>query len=288
MALSPDGEYLYTLLIVNSKSVLRWELDSDGYPTGTYATYATTQQGYYGRGCGLTANGNKLYFFYNDSNTIKVYSLPVATGTFSAGTPAVAGSLANTGILSLSEALQASYGVAAAAPTAYIVVAGGGAGGHHPTSGAGGGGAGGVLSSADAGNWSGTYTITVGAGGAAPSTAGNKGQNGGNSSIVSQAGASPSISVTAIGGGAGASYLSGHRDGSNGGSGGGAYQSIGSPGSGTAGQGNSGGNGTGSSGGGGGGAGAAGTLDGGDGVTDSLLDALSHGELSGGNYYVAG
>lgn len=175
----------------------------------------------------------------------------------------------------------------------YVVVAGGGGGA------SGGGGAGGLLQGS---NYSvspnSSLTVTVGGGGSGGVGSGGAGTNGGDSVLGS---------LRAIGGGAG---NSGNRSVSSGGSGGGSsYDCTGSAGpcglagSGTVGQGNNGGYSTYNSygaGGGGGGAGGAGYNttrnyiggNGGIGATSSLINAFGTatgiGQLSSGNYYLAG
>lgn len=176
----------------------------------------------------------------------------------------------------------------ATAPTAvdYLVVAGGGTGGGHY---AGGGGAGGYIYLTAQSITPGTpYTVTIGAGSPNVTGQGVQGVVGGNSVFRSS---------TAIGGGSGGSRdgnLVGQTGGSGGGGGGGSGSGAGS---GTAGQGNNGGVGldnAGSSlGGGGGGAGAAGSSGsaggaGGLGTYNVITNALQVGQLSNGNYYVAG
>ena len=198
-------------------------------------------------------------------------------------------SLANTGILSLSELLQVSYGLGPTSVTAseYLIVAGGGGGG---AARGGGGGAGGYLVNTSAGALSGQYNVTVGAGGSGTADGTVQGGDGSDSSITGP----QSFSATAVGGGGGGvkDGTSPDRAGRNGGSGGGPFGASATPGSGTTGQGYNGGAGSTTIGGGGGGAGEAGNWDGagqgGDGVTHAVLNAISHGELSGGNYYVGG
>ena len=162
-----------------------------------------------------------------------------------------------------------------------LIVAGGGGGG---TNRGGGGGAGGLLSyTSYALSKSTTYSVTVGGGGAgstvsqAPGTVGNDSQFG---------------SLTLVKGGG---YGGGNNtpNGGPGGSGGGGNGSAGAASGGTAtsGQGNNGGSGSGD-GGGGGGAGAVGLLNGGIGITSSLINSIGaatgYGQLSGGNYYFSG
>lgn len=176
----------------------------------------------------------------------------------------------------------------------YLVVAGGGGGGRAL---GGGGGAGGYKTSLESSSISVTsgvaYTITVGSGGSGGLGIVNA-TNGANSSISG----SGLTTITSDGGGGGASYA---NNGSSGGSGGGAGWDAGyTPGTGISGQGFAGGNAIVSTyrqGGGGGGAGAVGgnasgtTLvgaSGGIGKTNAILNAISYGQLSSGNYYVAG
>ena len=176
--------------------------------------------------------------------------------------------------------------------TATIVAGGGGGGGgtsgsagvstgYIYTGSGGGGGAGGLLTRVFSVTPGTPYTVTVGGGGAAGnSTYGAyTATNGFNSSL-----SSTTISLTAIGGGSGgqSSFSAG-----NGGSGGGGYNSQ----PGIAGQGNAGGSG------GGGGAGGAGQnansgyangSAGGIGITNTIINSVSAGQLSAGNYYLAG
>ena len=237
---------------------------------------------------------------YTDANGFGAFYYEPPSGFVGLYTAATSTNVPTTGVLSLPELLQASYGGLDGGVTAseYIVVAGGGGGGYHAVD-AGGGGAGGVRQSSSAGALTGTYTITVGAGGARGTAYSTGPTNGGNSAI-SGAG----LTVTATGGGRGGQRHpnTSHENGGAGGSGGGGNKD-GNGGAGSSGQGYAGsaGNGTyssrpnnggGPSGGGGGGAGEAGDTDGegfgGDGITNSLLNAIGHGELSGGKRYVAG
>lgn len=184
----------------------------------------------------------------------------------------------------------------------YLVVAGGGGSGGGAS---GGGGAGGVRSTVTSTGRGGSlesplsltastnYTVTIGAGGTAGTTDGSSGGPGGDSVFAS---------ITSAGGGKG---VHGNLDvpGSGGAGGGAGYKSGGTTtgGSGTTGQGYDGGSATNSgspyfTGGGGGGAGAAGgsvnasytSGAGGNGIWTALTNAVSMGQLSGGNYYVAG
>lgn len=176
----------------------------------------------------------------------------------------------------------------------YLVVAGGGGTGGGT---GGGGGAGGLRSTVTTTGGGGTlesalsvtaqsYTITVGAGGAGATGNGGNGIAGSNSVFST---------ITSAGGGLGSHVGSS----GNGGSGGGGGYSGGAAGAGTAGQGYAGGNGGGADPdyvcGGGGGAGAAGSAAsgssggaGGNGVWTALSNAVAIGQLSGGNYYLAG
>jgi Concanavalin A-like lectin/glucanases superfamily len=176
--------------------------------------------------------------------------------------------------------------------TATIVAGGGGGGGG--TSGqagvstsyiysgsGGGGGAGGVLTRVINVTPGTSYTVTIGGGGAAGSATygAYTATNGFNSSL-----SSTTISLTAIGGGSGGqnSFSAG-----NGGSGGGGYNSQ----PGIAGQGNAGGSGGGGGAGGVGQAGGSGYANGGAGgigITNTLINSISAGQLSAGNYYLAG
>lgn len=198
----------------------------------------------------------------------------------------------------------------------YLVVAGGGSGGSGgtgATNGGGGGGAGGVRSTV---TWTGgraqgsniesalsltantSYTVTIGAGGAGTTSV----RTNGSDSVFS--------SITSTGGGAGGNRAASNFTGSNGGSGGGGGTETGassntqSGGTGTTGQGFGGGSGTTNNsnavaGGGGGGASATGSNasissnvgtggNGGAGLWTALSNATSIGQLSGGNYYIAG
>jgi hypothetical protein len=180
----------------------------------------------------------------------------------------------------------------------YLVVAGGGGGGNNS---GGGGGAGGYRSSVTASGGGGpaesalsltaqAYTVTVGAGGATSINDSNRGGNGSNSVFST---------VTSTGGGGGGTGGPGLLNGATGGSGG-APTTTGSIGTGTANQGNDSGLGitdgvTYGMGGGGGGAGAVGQNApltgggaGGIGLFNAISNAVAKGELSGGNYYLAG
>ena len=184
--------------------------------------------------------------------------------------------------------------------TDYVVVAGGGGGGRRwdeNLRGGGGGGAGGFRTSTDSATLSLTeqsYAVTVGAGGAGGNT-GNPG-NGykGSNSVLS--------TISATGGGYGGGFLnSGGTGGSAGGHGRdrtvavtagneGGYTPVEGFAGGRA---ESGGNGTGC--GGGGGAGAVGANgnssaagNGGIGRSNTITNAALFGQLSGGNYYLAG
>lgn len=203
-----------------------------------------------------------------------------------------------------------------------LIVAGGGGSAEAAPGGpyAGGGGAGGVVYRTSQPFSSGDYIVTVGAGGAAGRSYG--GGSGGNSSIV---GAGYNLVALGGGGGGGGGPV---RTAGSGGSGGGAatgvfnnvydpysnqagYGGTGlQPSSASGGYGNPGGNAQNSAGvfrtgcypgAGGGGAGGAGSDGyysgsyyncvygvGGSGITFAMLNALQIGELSGGNYYVAG
>ena len=180
--------------------------------------------------------------------------------------------------------------VTATIPVEYLVVGGGGGAGEI----GGGGGAGGVRTGDIRLSQSTALQLTVGTGGSGGGATGMA--NGGNSTLSS---------IVATGGGHGGSYFVSSGTGGGSGGGGGRSQSgtTGINGSGTFGsltfQGYNGGNGgfggSGGEGGGGGGAGADGTNssannpgDGGNGYTSSLLNAIQHGELSSGNYYIAG
>ena len=181
--------------------------------------------------------------------------------------PASGTSLANTGILSLSELLQASYGTAAAwdgTGVELLLVAGGGGGGGVVTGsaniGGGGGGAGAYYPLSNqtfALNTS--YTFTVGAGGAGNTGAG-QGSSGGATTLVGG-----SFNLSSPGGGGGGAFGSAASNGASGGSGGGAgWNSTGGSSTAGAGQfGNAGGSTSGlSKAGGGGGAGSAGAISG--------------------------
>jgi hypothetical protein len=181
----------------------------------------------------------------------------------------------------------------------YVVVAGGGGGA------AGGSGAGGFKTSIGGSplsltaNSSNTVTIGAGGTGATVSYNGSSGRTAGSNSVFA--------SITATGGGPGGGY-SGEVSGGGtiaalgGGSGGGASYSSGTSGYGlgTSGEGNNGGqdgfDGTPYSAAGGGGAGAVGQNNqsssvagnGGAGTYNAITNAVKVGELSGGNYYLAG
>lgn len=140
----------------------------------------------------------------------------------------------------------------------YLVVAGGGSG---ACGGAGGAGAGGLLSGTLTALLSTAYTLTIGAGGAGVTNNALAGNNGSASTFST-------ISPTGGGGGGCVSVSSGN--GKNGGSGGGAWN-TGTGGTGISGQGFAGGGGGGSDTFGGGGAGAAATtVDGANGVVNSI------------------
>jgi len=176
--------------------------------------------------------------------------------------------------------------------TATIVAGGGGGGGgtsgqagvstgYIYTGSGGGGGAGGLLTRVINVTPGTSYTVTIGGGGAAGSATygAYTATNGFNSSL-----SSTTISLTAIGGGSGGqnSFSAG-----NGGSGGGGYNSQ----PGIAGQGNAGGSGGGGGAGGAGQAGGSGYANGGAGgigITNTLINSISAGQLSAGNYYLAG
>ena len=188
-------------------------------------------------------------------------------------------SLANTGILSLSELLQASYGVEASAPVSidYLVVGGGGAGGvgnqGSNVEWGGGGGAGGLLTSRNGGtpltfSDQDTFQVTVGAGGAGSSTTNATGGSGGQSVFST---------VTAAGGGGGG----GGTAGAGGSGGGGRTNNVSGGAASPAGQGNAGATGVTAKAGGGGGAGGAptGTSNGGVGAQN---------DITGTNTYYAG
>lgn len=188
-------------------------------------------------------------------------------------------SLANTGILSLSELLQASYGVEASTPISidYLVVGGGGAGGvgnqGSNVEWGGGGGAGGLLTSRNGGtpltfSDQDTFQVTVGAGGAGSSTTNATGGSGGQSVFST---------VTAAGGGGGG----GGTAGAGGSGGGGRTNNVSGGAASPAGQGNAGATGVTAKAGGGGGAGGAptGTSNGGVGAQN---------DITGTNTYYAG
>jgi hypothetical protein len=181
----------------------------------------------------------------------------------------------------------------------YLVVAGGGGGGNNS---GGGGGAGGYRSSVTASGGGGpagsplsltttAYTVTVGAGGATSTGDTMRGSNGSNSVFST---------ITATGGGGGGTGAPAPLlNGLSGGSGGGAHGN-GSIGTGTTNQGYDGGLGitdgsTYGMGGGGGGAGVVGQNapltgggNGGNGLFNAITNAVTQGQLSGGNYYLAG
>lgn len=195
-----------------------------------------------------------------------------AAGVYNSALPqgaatAASTSLANTGILSLSELLQVSYGTAAAwdgtGVELLLVAGGGGAGGVVTGSaniGGGGGGAGAYYPLSNqtfALNTS--YTFTVGAGGAGNTGAG-QGSSGGATTLVGG-----SFNLSSPGGGGGGAFGSAASNGASGGSGGGAgWNSTGGSSTAGAGQfGNAGGSTSGlSKAGGGGGAGSAGAISG--------------------------
>lgn len=187
----------------------------------------------------------------------------------------------------------------------YLVVAGGGGSGDN---GGGGGGGGGLRSTVTATGGGGAlesaisvtsqaYTIQVGAGG-------NAGISG---STPTSGTASIFSTITSAGGGYGGGYLSGTgaQSGGSGGSGGGGNGNGNNPGGAASpsGQGYAGGAGVPApagyyrTSGGGGGAGAAGTNgtgsgktggNGGNGIYTALSNAVTAGQLSGGNYYLSG
>ena len=170
----------------------------------------------------------------------------------------------------------------------FVIVAGGGSGGGEI---GGGGGAGGVLFQEQIGfSKNVNYVITVGAGGAATTTNYAIGFDG-NNSVLGE--------YVAYKGGGGGRYNSDALSNTPYGSGGGSGRSSGNIGKGTYGQGNNGGVGAfmggGGESGGGGGAGAAAEdvvnanpTAGGIGVTNKLLNAINHGQLYNGQYYVGG
>jgi len=185
----------------------------------------------------------------------------------------------------------------------YLIVGGGGAGGSNIQNGnqcTGGGGAGGYRTSVGtsgansssesaitllAGN---SYAITVGQGGTSSGDGGGSGSNGQSSSISGNG----ITTITSLGGGGGASQ---NHTAATGGSGGGGGSNSATGASGTSLQGLSGGNSAGytTKGGGGGGAGSAGSnsssgAHGGNGLSNAITNALSLGQLSSGNYYIAG
>jgi hypothetical protein len=181
----------------------------------------------------------------------------------------------------------------------YLVVAGGGGSGGGTSGGGGAGGArstvtstgrGGSLESPLSLTASTNYTVTIGAGGTAGTTDGSSGGNGSNSVFST---------ITSTGGGGGKHGSTGLSGGSGGGAGYGPNVEAG--GAGTTGQGYDGGSCTANgnpyyTGAGGGGAGAAGASvvtsytggAGGNGIWTALTNAVSIGQLSGGNYYVGG
>lgn len=159
------------------------------------------------------------------------YEFTSGSGTLEVAISSSSSSLTNTGILSLSELLQASYGVApSTVDIDYLVIAGGGGGGRYF---GGGGGAGGYLTSWAAGGseTSGggdtpgaalsysdgaTFTLSVGDGGTAVtsgSSTGAVGGDGGDSVF-------DTITATGGGGGGGRYYETGRSGGSGGGGGG--------------------------------------------------------------------
>lgn len=175
----------------------------------------------------------------------------------------------NSGTLTVSSSISAEY----------AMLGGGGGGGFRSTYGGGGGGAGGLLAGT-ATFPAGDLTVVVGAGGAGANASGNPGVSG-EDSYISSVG-------TAIGGGRGGTQYVAGGDGGSGG--GGSTGSAG--GSGTAGQGQNGGSGSGDVGGSGGGFTNAGApaSSGGNGTDaySTWLTLWGAGELSGGNYWVAG
>ena len=170
----------------------------------------------------------------------------------------------------------------------FLLVAGGGSGGGEI---GGGGGAGGVLYQEQiALSKNVNYVITVGAGGAATTTNYAIGFDG-NDSVLGE--------FIAYKGGGGSRYDSDALSNTPYGSGGGSGRASGNVGKGTYGQGHNGGVGAfiggGGESGGGGGAGAAAQdvinanpTAGGIGVTNKLLNAITHGQLYNGQYYVGG
>jgi hypothetical protein len=174
-----------------------------------------------------------------------------------------------------------------------LLVGGGGAGGGNYAGG--GGGAGGVILSAVNVTPSTVYTVIVGNGGIAGS--GNVSGGSGSNTVLSATGY---FTLTAIGGGGGGTGGVAGLSGGSGGGGGSGGSSNGAGGACTVGQGNTGGAGGGLNGfasvaGGGGGAGGTGgngssrtAGSGGIGVYYTITALVSAGQLSAGNYYIAG